>query len=360
MFVAYACGVMMGKNGAIDGYKLAIRYFGMSDIPKTSAWWSLYSDLEALNIQVVQPENYGIATHLLVIDYSEKDTVRWPKLPISNRFLTATEPVSVNPIQFSKKITSKFHKVIVPSWLSPQSLNTVVYEGGYINPIRYSNFFSNDGSRQGCALINENKFSFAKQSNYILRTRFIQHALKMDLSLTIAGRNWTRGVLWTVAKLVHHLLIGICAMQVKFKSADVLESLKFSLNRKRVETISVGVVRDSVEFMSQFKVSIVIENESSYVSEKLHAALSAGCQCVYVGPKLNPLDFPDGFLFQSEPHPADILKQAEKALKTRYAISAHDLKKHIDTSEFVRENGASRRNAWVAKSIFTWMNSDHV
>jgi len=346
-------------SGAIDGYKLAIRYFGMSDIPKTSGWWSLYSDLEALNVQVVQPESYGIATHLLVIDYSEKDIVRWPKLPITNRFLTATEPVSVNPIQFSKKITNKFHRVIVPSRLSPQSSNTVVYEGGYINTLRYLTPFSNDGYRQGCALINENKFSFAKQSNYILRTRFIRYALKLNLNLTIAGKNWTRGVLWTIAKLVHHLLIGIRANQIKFKSADVLELLKFSLNRKRVETISAGVVRDSVEFLSKFKVSIVIENESCYFSEKLHAALSAGCQCVYVGPKLNPLDFPDGFLFQSEPHPAAILTQAEKALQTRYVISTHDLKKHIDNSSFFRENGVSRRNAWVAKSIFTWMSSDH-
>lgn len=330
----------------------------MPDIPKTTGWWSLYSELEALGIQVVQPESYGIATHLLVIDYSRKDLARWPKLPVTNRFLTATEPVSVNPIQFSKRTTNKFYRVIVPSKLSPQSSNTVVYEGGYINPIRYSTVFSNDGFRQGCALINENKFSFAKQSNYILRTRFIWQALKWDLSLTVAGKNWTRGIVWTSVKLAHHLLIGISAKQFKFKIADVLELLKFSLNRKRVKPISVGVVRDSVEFLSKFKVSIVIENESSYISEKLHSALSAGCQCVYVGPKLNPLDFPDGFLFQADPHADAILKQAERALQTRYTISTDDLKQHFDTSAFVRDHGVSRRNAWIAKSIFAWMSSD--
>lgn len=349
---------MVGLSESTDCYRLAIRYFGDSDIPKTSGWWSLYSELEALNIQVVQPESYGVATHLLVIDYSEKDVVRWPKLPKTNCFLTATEPVSVNPIQFSKKVTSKFHRVIVPSRLSPQSSNTVVYEGGKINPLRYSTAFSNDGFRQGCGLINENKFSFASQSNYILRTKFIRLGLKRDLNLTIAGKNWTRGVLWTITKIMHHLLIGIRAKQIKFKFTDVVELLKFSLSRKRVKTMSAGVVPDNVEFSSKFKVSIVIENEHSNVSEKLHAALIAGCQCVYVGPKLNPLDFPDGFLFQSEPHPAAILKQVEEALQTRYVISAHDLKKHIDDSAFFRENVVSRRNAWIAKSIFTWMSSD--
>jgi hypothetical protein len=155
-------------------------------IPEKSGWWSLYSELEMLNIQVVDPANYASATHLLVIDYIKKDMLQWPKLPIRNRFLTATEPVSVNPIQFSKKVTSKFHRVIVPSKLSPQSSNTVVYQGGYINPHRYLTAFSNNGDRHGCALINENKFSFAKQSNYALRTKFIQLAVNKDLKLTIA------------------------------------------------------------------------------------------------------------------------------------------------------------------------------
>jgi hypothetical protein len=330
----------------------------MSEIPKTSGWWSLYSDLEALNIRIVQPESYGTATHLLVIDYSKRDEARWPKLPRTNRFLTATEPVSVNPIQFSRTVTRKFRAVIVPSILSPQRTNTAVYEGGYINPARYSFDFSNDGSRQGCALINENKFSFARQSNYSLRTKFIRHALECDLNLTIAGKNWTRGIWWTAAKLLHHFLIGIRAKQFSLKSASALDLLKFSLGKKRVKRICAGVVRDSVEFLSKFKVAIVIENESSYVSEKLHAALSAGCQCVYVGPKLDPLDFPNGFLFQSEPHPTAILQQAERALRTRYVISAHDLKKHFFDSAFVKENSASRRNAWIAKMVFAWMCDD--
>jgi hypothetical protein len=340
------------------GYKLAIRYFGTPYIPKSSGWWSLYSDLEALDIQAVKPESYSTATHLLVIDYNRKDIKQWPKLPITHRFLTATEPVSVNPVQFSKKVTSQFHKVIVPSLLSPHASNTVVYEGGYFNPLRYSTFFSNDGNRQGCALINENKFSFASQSNYILRTKFIQQSLKHDLNLTIAGKNWTRGISWTIAKIVHHLLIGIRARQIRLNIADVLELLKFSLRKKRVKLISTGVVPDSIEFLSQFKISIVIENESSYVSEKLHAAYNAGCQCVYVGPKLNPRDFPTGFLFQAEPHPVAILEQTELAMQTQYAISTHHLRNHIVNSSFFTDNSASRRNAWVAKSLFGWMSSN--
>jgi hypothetical protein len=294
-----------------------------------------------------------------VIDYIKKDIVQWPKLPIAKRFLTATEPVSVNPIQFSKKVTSKFHKVIVPSRLSPQSSNTVVYEGGYINPLRYPTAYPNSGDRHGCALINENKFSFARQSNYALRTRFIQLALNRDLSLTIAGKNWSRGVLWTGAKLFHHLLIGIHARQFKLSVVDVFALVKFSLCRKRIETISAGVVRDSVEFLSKFKVSIVIENESSYVSEKLQAAFVAGCQCVYVGPTVSPADFPDGFLFQAEPNPDAILEQVERAMRAPYVVTTQDVKKHVENSVFFIENGASRRNAWIAKSIFAWISTDH-
>lgn len=341
-----------------ERYQLAVRYFGQPEIPITSGWWSLYAELAVLGIRVVSPEDYGRATHLLVIDYISKDIVQWPKLPITNRFLTATEPVSVNPIQFSKKVTDKFYRVIVPSQLSPHSSNTVVYDGGYLNPPRYATAYSNNGDRHGCALINENKFSFAAQSNYALRTRFIRRAFKKKLEFSIAGRNWNRGIVWTSAKLLHHLLIGIRSKQVKFSIPDVIEIVKFSLSQKRIETISAGVVRDSVEFLSKYRVAIVIENESSYVSEKVHAAFVAGCQCVYVGPTLNPVDFPDGFLFQSEPHPDAILKQAQRAMQTHYAIAAEAIKKHIDNSAFFIENGASRRNAWIAKSIFAWMSAD--
>lgn len=345
-------------NGINGDYRLAIRYFGKSEIPATSGWHSICAKFQELNIEVVKPEEYGSATHLLIIDYNSKDLSNWPKLPKRNRFLTATEPVSVNPLQFNEKVTSKFHKVIVPSKLSPQSENSVVYEGGYMNLARYSRAHTNDGTRIGCGLINENKFSFAKQSNYILRTKFIREALNSGLALKIAGRNWDRGLIWTISKLVHHFLIALRAKHIHLRFTDILDAVNFSLIQRSIRKINFGVVPDNVEFLARFKVAIVIENESSYVSEKLHAALMAGCQCVYVGPRLNPIHFPKGFLFQSDPNPESILQNAKVALSTAYSISSRELEESIRQSEFFHSYGVERRNSWIAKSIFNWIKPD--
>ena len=325
-------------------------------MPTNSGWYGLALELQMLGLQVHEPGHADEPSHVIEIDYVRNKALPTNKLvPKSNRFLIATEPVTVNPIQFTEDISDRFFRVIVPSALSPKNKNTVVSEGGYFNPIRYKEFFSNDGARQGCALINENKFSFIQESNYLLRSKFILLALKSKLNLTIAGRNWTRGVLWTAAKLVHHFFIAVRAGRLHFRLKDLILLLNFSFARRAVTRFSLGIVPVSVLFLIYFKGAIVIENESSYVSEKLHAALVAGCQCVYVGPALNPEDFPEGFLFQSTAEVHEIEKNAKLALHRKYSISSSAIREYLRTSDFVIEKGVGRRNAWVANSIFGWI-----
>jgi hypothetical protein len=341
----------------ISHYSLKIRYFGTSSIPTTSGWHGLISEFQRLGVKLHTAEDLQEPSHLLEIDYvPSKQGGPIKRIPKSNRFLIATEPVTVNPVQFSEAVSEKFEHVIVPSSLAPKNKNTIVGQGGYFNPSRYAQFFPNDGNRQGCALINENKFSFVRESNYALRSKFILGALNANLSLSIAGRNWTRGILWTLAKLSHHFLIALRAGRLHFSLRDLIALINFSLQRRRVRAISAGIVPDNVLYLSEFKVAIVIENESSYVSEKLHAALVAGCQCVYVGPKLDYREFPTGFLFQSSADVFEIIKNTEIALRTEYSISETVLEEYVSTSKFVREKGVSLRNSWVAKQVSSWMN----
>lgn len=277
-------------------------------------------------------------------------------MPKSNRFLVATEPPTVNPRQFNNSVLRKFERVIVPSTLYPQGTNIVVWAGGKYYPTRNkAGLFPNDGSREGCAMINENKFSLVSGSNYILRSRVIQESIKSGVNITLAGKNWTRGMCWTLAKLGHHFAIALAARRINFSLRDIVAALRFSLLRGEVEKHYVGTVNDSVDFLSRFKVAIVIENEASYVSEKIYAALMAGCQCVYVGPKLNPLDFPEGFLFQSVPTADAVLRTLNKALDSHYTISNETLSTFLLQSKFLMAQSALLRNAWVASSIAGWI-----
>ena len=327
-------------------------------MPTNSGWYSLGSELKSLGFEIHQWGTASEPSHLIEIDYVGKSKVRMQhNIPKSNRFLIATEPVTVNPMQFSPAVSEKFSRVIVPSEMSPKNKNTIVSIGGYFNPNRYSEFFSNDGTRQGCAMISENKFSFVRESNYLLRSKFISQALRLKMNLTVAGPNWTRGIFWTGAKLAHHFLIAVRARRLYFRLRETFFALQFSLFRKEVAGIWAGIVPNNVAFLSKFKVAIVIENESSYTSEKLHAALVAGCQCVYVGPTLNSSDFPVGFLFQSKADEFDIKKKTELALRSNYAISEEDLRTYLRESEFVQEQGVARRNSWIAQSIFEWIGN---
>jgi hypothetical protein len=290
-----------------------------------------------------------------VIDYVAGDEKFWSEIPLENRYLISTEPATVNPAQYTKRVTSKFFRVFVPSSLHPSQINTLTWPGGYFNPSRHKIPFTNDGMRQGIALINENKFSFAKESNYLLRSKVILKAITSGLDISIAGRNWTRGLSWTFLKLGHHAFIAARSGRLSLSFGDLFFALYFPLIRKKVAAVSNGVVEDSVKFLAQHKVAIVIENESSYVSEKLYNALLAGCQCVYVGPKLNPNDFPQDFLFPAQPNVASVIKASQLALRTPYSISSSQLLDWVQVGEFFYKQSALLRNSGIAKLIAEWV-----
>jgi|694.fasta_scaffold104779_3 hypothetical protein len=337
---------------------LAIRYFGREEIPKNSAWATLPRSLESLGIRVYDPSCDFPPTHVLVIDYLPRDEKFWSKLPVENRFLISTEPVTVNPAQYAKKVTSKFFRVFVPSSMHPRQINTLTWPGGYFNPFRHNVAYANNGKRQGLALINENKFSFVRESNYLLRSKVLVTAMNSGLDISIAGRNWARSIAWTVIKLCHHAFIAARSGRLSLNFGDLFFALYFSAIRRKIATVSRGEVENGVEFLAKHKVAIVIENESSYVSEKLYNALLAGCQCVYVGPKLDPNDFPEGFLFQAEPNVASVIEAAHLALQMEYSISSPQLMNWVQDGKFFKEQSALVRNSGIANLIAEWIGND--
>jgi len=337
---------------------VALRYYGQNRIPAGSGWTGLQGELENLGVEIYVEGNNAPPSHLVVIDWTKQDEARWPEVPKRNRYLIASECATVNPGQFTERVGQKFSLVYVPSVFYPKLVNSEVWrEGGYFNLDRFKARFSNDGRRGGCGLINENKFSLVSGSNYILRTNFIANAVKNGLPLTIAGRNWNRGLLWTSAKLLHHLLIAARGGRLNLKLTDALSALRFATHKRSNTRNYVGAVPDSIEFLSKFKVAVVIENESSYTSEKLYSAFAAGCQCVYVGPPLDAALFPKGFLFQSEPRAGDIVNAVELALNTYYKISEDDIGNWFESGRFFQSEDVRLRNTWLAKDIWARITS---
>jgi hypothetical protein len=65
--------------------------------------------------------------------------------------------------------------------------------------------------------------------------------------------------------------------------------------------------------MSKYKFALVIENDRSFISEKLFDALFAGCVPIYVGPSLNSLSLPPDLVIEAEPHLESVLEAFKEA-----------------------------------------------
>jgi hypothetical protein len=51
--------------------------------------------------------------------------------------------------------------------------------------------------------------------------------------------------------------------------------------------------------MANFRFALIIENEASYVSEKLLNAIIAGCVPIYCGPNLSEFGLPEGMAIET-------------------------------------------------------------
>ena len=125
---------------------------------------------------------------------------------------------------------------------------------------------------------------------------------------------------------------------------------------RRFRAKCVGYVQDEIEFLGNSKVAIVIENESSCVSEKLYLALRSGSKCVYVGPKIvQPFEFPQGFLYLAEPLVESIISVTRQALSEPYYISENQIRDWFRLSSFAKRNSTELRNDNIAEFVYKWI-----
>jgi len=206
-------------------------------------------------------------------------------LPVKNRTLIRVEPVVVNPFQYQKRIEKKYGSIVV---ISPNELKgpkNLYWESGYIDFEKIIRTPSNPQS--GIALINENKFSFVPGSNYKLRKKVIDEFMDNEQSVNLAGMNWDKGYAWHFRKQASALRSAI-----KNHQGAALSQVQFRLQVKSHWINYAGRVDSAQSFLAQSKFAIVIENDSTYVSEKLLNALIAGCIPIYAGPSLSKYGIP--------------------------------------------------------------------
>jgi hypothetical protein len=107
--------------------------------------------------------------------------------------------------------------------------------------------------------------------------------------------------------------------------------------------------------MSAYKYSIVIENTSNYVSEKLFDSLLSGCIPIYVGPDLSLYDLPENLYLQAEPNFADIKSKMTHAQEQNYEEWAENVKVWLEQAN-TKENWSQE---FFFKKILTAIKKIH-
>lgn len=238
----------------------------------------------------------GQTHHFDLESYPHTVSFYGKSLAVEDRTLIRVEPIIVNPFQYRKATEDHYGKIVV---ISPNELKTpknLYWQSGYIDFDKIE-FFRNK-AESGVAIINENKYSFVPGSNYKLRKKVIDEFLKNRINIRVAGKNWDQNLVWQAKKQ-----ISAAVSSARYYGKIDLSQVQFPLRTDSPWMDYLGRVESAQEFLSQSKFAIVIENDSTYVSEKLLNALIAGCIPLYCGPSLVTYEIPEGvgICLQSSP-----------------------------------------------------------
>ena len=183
------------------------------------------------------------------------------------------------PWQYRKKNLEKFDLVIPMSSWRAENMGLSQYAFhpyDFDSSKRISPFIKRD---RKCVMINSAKFSSGTRSLYGLRRRTSKLLHQKSIDYCLYGSNWQMSRLIEIRKRFASLKNSVLAME-KVNFRELTSELFYSYPEYG------GWVEDKFRILSQFQISMVIENEKDWVTEKLFDSLVAGAVPLYIGPDL--------------------------------------------------------------------------
>jgi len=200
------------------------------------------------------------------------------------RVLILWEPAAVMPWQYNRNNLSKFDLVIpMSSWrakrLGIKEFAYHPYDSKGINPI--SPFTAR---RKGIVMVNSAKFSAGRSSLYGLRRAASKALEESEIDYSLFGSNWKMSRIMEIRKRFVALRNSIVASE-EISWRELTSQLWYKYPEYS------GWIDNKFEVLSQYDLSLVIENESDWITEKIFDSIYAGTVPVYVGPNLSD-EFP--------------------------------------------------------------------
>jgi hypothetical protein len=274
-----------------------------------------------------------------------------------NTVLLMLEPRVVYPSQYTSRILKRYALVLAPGNVNffntstgfiywpyealenPQtpdeqvSSSEVFYRGNVDKSLfDYQNWV---GREFFLTMINANKVSPVKEENYSLRRKFARVLDSGDFA--VFGDYWDSSLLSKV-----WLRIATLAFSIKSLYPPNLRHVYGNLHWRFPS--SRGVISDKQIVLAASKFSLVIENDDSYVSEKIFDALVNGCIPVYFGPRLSSSILPSPLLIRYQGRPSELTSFLKELTASEIQEYLREMLNYISSDSF--------GSKWNKKSVY--------
>ena len=254
---------------------------GQSSFPfgENDAWSEFKKTVEGRG-HIIETGNYGHRIDALIAHNHSKSAIRESlksDVPKSRRALVIWEPRIVDEKRYLFRNLNKYGSIFAASKNWAQEINGVSFYWPQTKSKFIPDFsFNWWKTRDRIVMIQGNKFSAHKFENYSLRRKILREGISQDLSLDLYGVGWNKGFFYDFSSWFKSL------RRIKLRSLSAKGI--FGMGYKYANYL--GSPSNKFEVLRSYKVSIVIENSSDFVSEKLFDSVFSGCLTFYIGPDL--------------------------------------------------------------------------
>jgi hypothetical protein len=155
-------------------------------------------------------------------------------------------------------------------------------------------------------IVNGNKVSVIKGELYSLRRKCIKCLDFID----VYGTDWDMRLGKQVRYVLSHLRIALENSQL-----PRISGLRYWFRKPKNW---LGSPQEKLNILSNYKFSLVIENSTEFMTEKIFDSFFGGCIPIYVGPDLDHFGIPRDLYIQAEPNLESIIEGLERAKKINY------------------------------------------
>jgi len=226
------------------------------------------------------------------------------KVPKNRMILVLWEPPIIKPKLHSDKFLSNFGFIYVPSKEWARKYNAI-YFNWPVEVIKSEPKITKFENRDNNAvMVQANKVNFFRGENYSLRRIILFKSLKLKDPIALYGSEWEKLPIMQILKSFVNFLLNI-------RNGISWHAIKYT---KSKYPYYKGITKNKFLTLAKYKISIVIENHNSYVSEKIFDSLNSNCITIYVGPNLAEYGINNNIAIQSDPNPKSILNSLERIM----------------------------------------------